>query len=172
MNSNEAVTTNVAIQHPNIFYYVLDASWSSTNSLEFWNKGNAATTVNNYPVYKTIFSPSPTGYVEPRTAAFTGLTLSNINGTFNNGYSFFCNPNRTGVTIFFPILGIRDAYSGRVNNSTAGYISLTDSHALYHSAGPSTNAYYCHIFMSYNNYSNTQYEYIRAYGCTSRPVLE
>ena len=65
-------------------------------------------------VYKTIYSPSPTSYVEPRTAAFTGFTTNggyttsisdfNVNSSFNNGWNFYCQTNHQGGTIFFSAL--------------------------------------------------------------------
>jgi hypothetical protein len=136
----------VAIQHPNIFYFVLDSSWSLNSSLEYWNKGNTATSANNNAVSKTIYSPSPSYFVEPNTAAFTGFTSSggnsssglNVNGSYNNGFNFFCYPNNQGSTIFIPGLGFRDVYSGRVNVSTSGSIFYTSTNGRYWTSGPSS----------------------------------
>ena len=135
----------MAILHPNIFYFILDSNWSSTNNLEYWNKGNIATTVNNNIVYKTIYSPSPTGYKEPITAAFTGFTTTgirstdlsqiNVSGSFNNGYNIYCQPNFTGGTVFFPVIAYRDILSSRVNNTTAGTVGA--NYGNYWTAGPS-----------------------------------
>ncbi len=90
---------------------------TGNSSLELWNKGNTATTVNNNYVYKTIFSPSPTNYVEPKTSAFTGFTTTGINSTniseFNIsstsvwGTYFYSEPNFHGTTLYFSMLGIR-----------------------------------------------------------------
>ena len=112
-----AVATNVAILHPNIFYFVLDASWSADNKYDFWNKNYTDATVNNYEVKKTIYSPSPTGYAEPKTAAFIGFTTTrnnsgtasefNVSGGFNKGWNFYCQLNFSGATIFFHALGYR-----------------------------------------------------------------
>lgn len=140
----------MTILHPNIFYFILDGSWSKINSLEFWSKGNTATTNNNNTVYKTIYSPSPTSYIEPKSAACTGFTTTganaftasqfNVNGSFNKGWNLYCQPNFSGGTVFFSALGLRDAYSGRVNNSTAGCIALNFNKGDYWAAIPSSTS--------------------------------
>ena len=135
----------MAILHPNIYYFILDASWSAVNSLEYWNKGNTATTVNNNTVHKTIYSPSPSSFSEPKTAAFTGFTSSggnqtsgfNVNGGFNKGWNFYCQPNATGGTIYFSALGFRDVVSAHTNTSNAGSLSSVGVIGLYWSAGTS-----------------------------------
>ena len=171
-NSYGAVATNVAILHPNIFYFVIDASWSSYNSLEFWNKGNTDVTVNNNPVKKTIYSPSPTGFVEPKAMSFSGFTTSNIYGVFSNGYNFYSNFNGTGITIFFAALGMRDVYSGRMGISNAGTITLYGSDGDYRTSDPTaktTNAYYLHFYLGYVGPHD---EFGRADGWATRAVLE
>ena len=66
--------TATAIQNPFTFYYVSNGDWSSSHSYQFWNKNfTAAASVNNTETLKTIYSPSPSGYVEPKTAAYTFL---------------------------------------------------------------------------------------------------
>lgn len=174
------MATNVAILHPNIFYFVLSASWSADNKYDFWNKNYTDATVNNYEVKKTIYSPSPTGYAEPRTAAFTGFTTSggnstsnfNVSGGFNKGWSFYCQPKFIGTTIFFPALGYRDIGNGRVDASTAGTIAYVWSNGDFQSAGPSsTTTYARHLgFGSSSVYS--QDEDGRAYGFSVHSVLE
>src|SRR5574344_618954 len=154
-NSYGAVATNVAILHPNIFYFVLDASWSADNKYDFWNKNYTDATVNNYEVKKTIYSPSPTGYAEPRTAAFTGFTTSrnnsgtasefNVSGGYNKGWNFYCQPKFQGNTIFFSALGFRDVYSGRVNTSNAGAVARVSGDGNVWSAGPSSTSSYARL---------------------------
>ncbi len=181
VNSNGAVDTNIAIQHPNTFYFVLDASWSSSNKYDFWNYGNTVTTNNNNKVYKTIYSPSPSNYVEPRTATFTGFSTTgssasigqfNVSGSFNKGWNFYCQPNFTGTTIFFQALGFRDVYSGRVNTSTAGSVTLVGSSGLYWSAGPSNTSIYARLLHTSSSNVDPQNQYNRAYANALRPVSE
>lgn len=165
-----AVATNVAIQHPHIFYFVLDGSWSSNNSLEFWNKGNTSTAYDNTFVNKTIYDPSPSGFKLPQTAAFSGFSLSNVSGPYNNGWNFYCYPNSTGSTIFFPLLNFRDVFSGRVNASNAGVI--TGGYADYYTAGAHSTIT-CGRFISFSsNYFDPANAGGRSYGLSVYPVAE
>ena len=174
-NSYGAVATNVAILHPNIFYYVIDASWSSSNSPEFWNYGNTDTSNNNNPVKKTIYSPSPTYFTEPKTAAFTGFILSggnssggyNISGSFNKGWNFYCQPNATGGTAFFSALGYRE-YSG----SVGGAVTLVNVSGYYWSAGPSGTPTYARSLGFRLGYVNPRGENDFADGFTVRSISE
>ena len=170
----------MAIQHPNIFYFVLDASWSSNNSPEFWNYGNTDVTVNNHEVNKTIYSPSPTGYTEPKTAAFIDFTTTrnnsltasefNVSGEFNKGWNFYCQPKFQGNTVFFSTLGFRDVHSGRVNTSNAG--AVASGSGDYWSAGPSGASSYARLLGFHSGYVGPQYMDYRAYGFSVRPVSE
>ena len=177
---NAAVSTNVAILHPNIFYFIIDSNWSSTNNLEYWNKGNTATTVNNNTVYKTIYSPSLTGYKEPTTAAFTGFTSSgdnstssgfNVSGGFNKGWNFYCLPDFTGSTVFFSASGFRSSQHWDANNSTGGVIVDFGVYGSFLSAGPSTSGYARFLFFDSGRIW-PQNEYSRSDGHLIRPVSE
>ena len=164
------MTTNAVILHPNIYY--IGDSWSSVNSLEYWNKGNTVTTNNNNPVYKTLYSPSPTGFVEPKTAAFTGFTSSggnqtsgfNVSGSFNKGWNFYCQPNATGGTVFFSSLGYR-AY----NTGAVAYVS---GYGVYWSAGPSGTPTFARLLDILPGYVYPQDEYSRASGFSVRSASE
>ena len=181
-NSYGAVATNVAILHPNIFYFVLDASWSADNKYDFWNKNYTDATVNNYEVKKTIYSPSPTGYAEPKTAAFIGFTTTrnnsgtasefNVSGGFNKGWNFYCQPKFQGNTIFFSALGFRDVYSGRVNTSNAGAVAHVSGTGYYWSAGPSSTSTVARSLFFYSGNVSPQDEFIRAFGFTVRSASE
>jgi len=116
-------TTSTAIQNPFTFYYVQNSDWSSTHSFQFWNKNfTTAVGFNNEVTLKTIYSPSPSGFVEPKTAAFTGFTSTgaysananqfNINGSYNQGWNFYTNGWKIGGIVFFYGLGYRDTYNG------------------------------------------------------------
>ncbi len=131
------------ILYPNKFNI---SSWDT--SLELWNKGNTATTVNNNMAHKTIYSPSPNKYTEPMTAAFTGFTTTgnnsttisqfNILGMFNKGLYFYCNPNFSGLTLYFPALG----YLKETNNTFVG----VNYNAGFWAAGPSSLTYARHLY--------------------------
>lgn len=182
LSSNGTVATNVAIQHPNIYYFVLDASWSSTNSLEFWSYKNSVTTVNNNKIYKTIYSPSPTGYVEPQTGSFTGFTTTggnslttsqfNISGGFSKGFNFFCNLNFTGATISFSALGFREAISARETISTGGILIGIGLGGNYWSSGPSSTGVNARSFDFNPTLVSPQTDICRDYGFSLRSISE
>ena len=125
-----------------IYEYIRNPHCSNKNSnmdgryYNLWSAENATTTVNDDPVVKTVYDPSPVGYCVPPSGAFTGF-LYNGTGVTNNGgigygsqinspcqsvdeyradrgIYFYCNKmNGEGVfdpnggTIFFPAAGIR-----------------------------------------------------------------
>lgn len=130
-------------------------------SLELWNKNNVVTTLNNNKVYKTIYSPSPSNFVEPKSAAFTGFTHSNTSGSYNNGWNFFCKADGTGGTIFFPGLGY-------VDSNTIVYMF---SYIGYWTAGASS--YNSGYFMRfYPDGFPTNMSYYRSTGLSIRPSSE
>ena len=88
---------------------------SGNESLELWNKGNTATALNNNSINKTIYSPSLQNYSEPKSAAYTGFTISNVSGSYNKGWNFYCQINNIGPTIFMAALGYRLYNSGGDN---------------------------------------------------------
>ena len=93
--------------------------------------------MNNDATLKTIYSPSPSGFVEPKTAAFTGFTSTggkatslsqfNISGSSNKGYNFYTNGWKNGALIFIPALGGIDVWVGRASTTGKGFIAWVDS---------------------------------------------
>ena len=149
--------------------------------MEYWNKGNTSTALNNNTVYKTIYSTSPTGYSEPQSAVFTGFintkdaytsnsNLFNKNSSFNKGWNFYSQPNFTGNTVFFAALGVRDVYSGWINASSGGTLISVGVWGTYllSGLGPNYNVRYL-IFST--DYIYPQIGYI-GYGSAIRPVSE
>ena len=148
--------TNTAIQNPFTFYYVRDNDWNDSHSYQFWNKNFTSDPgITNAAIAKTIYSPSPSGYVEPKTAAFTGFTSTggnttnssqfNVSGSLNQGYYFYTNGWKTGSTIFFDCLGYRNVYNGATGAVldvgevgtfwSAGASSTSDGRFLYFNSG-------------------------------------
>ena len=118
---NSYASTGQAIKAPFTFYYVNNNDWSDSHSYQFWNKNFTSDSgITNAAIAKTIYSPSPSGFVEPKTAAFTGFTSTggnstkssqfNVSGSFTKGYYFYTNGWKTGSTIFFDCLGYRNTY--------------------------------------------------------------
>ena len=180
MRINSYASTGQAIQAPFTFYYVRDNDWSDSHSYQFWNKNfTAAASVNNTATLKTIYSPSPSGFVEPKTAAFTGFTSSgnnssnasefNIAGNFLEGWNFYTNGWKSGSTIFFSAFGFRDTYSGRTTGT--GALAYVKEGGGYWSAG----AYSALLGRYLDFYSGLVYPQNtlrRSSGFTVRPVTE
>ena len=136
----------MAIQTPFTFYYVNNNSWSNASSLtyQYWNKNfTAAASVNNTATLKTIYSPSPSGFAEPQTAAFTGFTSTggnvtnssqfNVGGTWNKGWNYYTNGWKTGSTVFFAGLGYRT-----VHNGATGTLAGNGKEGCFWTSGAST----------------------------------
>ena len=128
-------------------------------SLELWNKGNKETKNNNNTVYKTIYDPAPSDYIEPKPAAFSGFTIS---GGWNEGWNFYCQYNSIGETVFCPAMGYR----------FNGPVTLVRGHGSIWTAGPSgsNTARYLAFNPSamYTSYPGSS----KIYGFTVRPVLK
>ncbi|MCR8917945.1 hypothetical protein [Bacteroides sp. ET225] len=112
-------------------------------------------TYNDTPVIKTVYDPCPAGFSLPPSNAFTGFTTTGKNVTNNAaeyngewdssqlGWNFYCGPNKTGGTIFFPITGERLASGGNV--SATGMLGHTWSAA-------SVGSRYSHNLTLHTNY--------------------
>lgn len=159
LSSSGGLATQMSIQHPNIFYG--SGAWTSNYSLEYWNKGNVATTINNNPIYKTVYSASPPNFKEPSPASYNSFSTSNVYGPFNMGWNFYSEPNSTGSTIFVPVFGIRDN----------GNLLIVNVACAYWTAGPSaTSSYapYLEVFQDRVRY----YETYRTQGCSLMVISE
>ena len=72
-----------------------------------------------------MYDPSPVGYSLPISNAFTGFTTTgdntgnpaeyNVKGNFDNGWYFYCKPNKKGSTVFFPASGFRGGLYGSIS---------------------------------------------------------
>ena len=167
--------TATAIQNPFTFYYVSDNDWNDSHSYQFWNKNFTSDPgITNAATAKTIYSPSPSGFVEPKTAAFTGFTSTggnstnssqfNVSGSFTKGWNFCTNGWKTGNTIFFDALGYRDTYS-------AGAVVVVGGGGYFWASGASS-ASIGRGFGIYSGYVNPQHAGVRSYGFSIRSVKE
>ena len=166
--------TSTAIQNPFTFYYVSNNDWSSSHSFQFWNKNFTSDPgITNAATAKTIYSPSPSGFVEPKTAAFTGFTSTgdytnnssqfNVSGIWNRGWNFYTNGWKTGNTIFFDALGYRDTYNGAVVDVGGG--------GLFWASGASSASLGRYLDF-HSGYMNPQGTLYRSFGFSVRPVKE
>lgn len=86
-----------------------------------WNADESVLDVlqTNVNLVKTVYDPCPVGFCVPGSRAFTGFTTNgrsqktmaeiNVDGGFDQGFSFYTGVNKTGSTFFFPASG----YSSR-----------------------------------------------------------
>jgi hypothetical protein len=174
---NSYASTGQAIQAPFTFYYVRDDDWNDSHSYQFWNKNFTSDPgITNAATAKTIYSPSPSGFVEPKTAAFTGFTSTggnttnssqfNVSGSFTKGWNFYTNGWKTGNTIFFDALGYRDTYNG-----ATGAVVLVGGEGHFWASGASSASN--GRFLGFcSGYVNPQFAHIRSYGFSVRSVKE
>lgn len=115
--------------------------------------------LNNNAVHKTIYSPSISGYVEPKSASYSYFEGHTI-GSWNNGWWYDTN---NGNSIFFYGFGLR------VRN--AGNLSLYGQGSHYWSAGPAsaTTAY---DLRAYPDFITPQYPDEAGYGFNIRSVKD
>ena len=116
--TNSYASTAQAIKAPFTFFYIRDNDWSDNHSYQFWNKNfTSDPSITNTITLKTIYSPSSSGYVEPKTAAFTGFTSSGGDATSYNQYNMVTLIKAGTSTLlggklvphyFFPALGYRE----------------------------------------------------------------
>jgi len=174
---NSYASTGQAILAPFTLYYVSNNDWSSTHNYDYWNKNfTTAVDANNYTTLKTIYSPSPSGYVEPKTAAFTGFTSTggntenssqfNVSGSFNKGFYFYVNGWKIGSTIFFDCLGYRNTYNG-----ATGAVVYVGGEGHFWASGASS-ASYGRDLTFYSGTVLPQFTDGRSYGFSVRPVKE
>ena len=135
-------------------------------SLELWNVGNTATTVNINPVIKSIYDPSPIGFHIPCLGAFQGWDESGRsywqNTIGKQGRYFYQLGPTTGNPIFFPALGYRLG---------AASLSHVDVWSWYWSNCPSSSTYAYDLHINGGSI-NTQNNDIHVYGFSVRPVAE
>lgn len=166
-----------AIQHPEVFYNYGSGSpfdWCSNSYYNLWSGGYCGTGLiesSQAGLSKTVYDPSPRGYMMPASNAFTGFTSTgsntstssqfNVVGDFDKGWNF-----RTGVgdnTIFFPAAGYR--YYSNGSRYIVGY------YGFYWSAVPSSTLSGRNLYF----YSGNVYPLNgnnRSSGFSARPVQE
>ena len=159
------VTIGISIQNPHTIYptvYNSISDWCSPGGyFNLWSAQNISSIVNDNPVVKTVYDPSPVGFTVPASNAWSGLSITNTPGSFNAGWPLFIF---NSATTFFPAFGIR-------NNST-GNVSSVGNQGFYWSATPvsTTNGRYL-------NFSNSSFNTLngsttRATGCSIRCAIE
>ena len=143
--SSSLAPTKETIKYPYCMYG--SSNWNSTFSPELWNKGNTLYTLNNNPIYKTIYDPTTQQYAIPKPTSYTNFTLNGVNKAeinttiaFKNGYFLYTMGWHTGKTIFFPAFGGR--YQSGISNfnqvllwPTSGPANSSSSHIIWAVSG-------------------------------------
>jgi hypothetical protein len=124
-------TVSEGIQYPYARFQA-NGDWSDTHYFNLWSANNASGAATDNPVVKTVYDPSPIGFHVARPKCCTGFTITgeevdgwdkvNSYGQFNNGVSFYCDPNNKSAdnTIFFPACGHRNGSEAGLPISGAG----------------------------------------------------
>ncbi|AVM57919.1 hypothetical protein C3V43_09250 [Bacteroides heparinolyticus] len=138
-----------------------------------WSGDNNIYSANNNPIVKTVYDPSPVGYILPPGNGFTGFTTTGDNTNnqsqfnvllpWNKGWNFYCGLNKTGDTVFFPALGLRDENSATLYDVENG--------GFYWLAVPYNLHYGWRLYLS-SNYVGPLYNYYRSRGFGVRPCQE
>ena len=175
---NSYASTGQAIKAPFTFYYVRDNDWSESHNWDYWNKNfTSAASIDNTITTKTIYDPSVSGFTLPRTSAFTGFTSTgentnntaqfNVSGSFIKGWNFYTHGWKTGGTIFFASLGIRDTFTGRSGNGAVAFSedSYWTSGAYSTSFGRTLTFYSGFVWPQYNSC-------FLSFGLPIRPTIE
>ena len=178
MRINSYASTGQAIKAPFTFYYVRDNDWSESHNWDYWNKNfTSAASIDNTITTKTIYDPSVSGFTLPRTSAFTGFTSTgentnntaqfNVSGSFIKGWNFYTHGWKTGGTIFFASLGIRDTFTGRSGNGAVAFSedSYWTSGAYSTSFGRTLTFYSGFVWPQYNSC-------FLSFGLPIRPTIE
>ena len=163
-----AANIQMGIQNPTTFYKdnaFYNNNWFQTNSDKTYNLWDAACTStgnSDNNVVKTIYDPCPPGFKMPNGNTFTYFSISNVVGSFTNGWNFMRHSGDT-VGVFFPASGYRnysDGSLGHVGSSGCVWVS---------SAYSQNYAYYLDFFSDDVNLTNNNY---RTYGFSVRPVAD
>ncbi len=174
------VNLGAAIKTPGIFY-AYAGSWfrvvNQNRGYNLWNADNAGTSVNYNTVVKTIYDPSPAGYLLPPSGAFTGATVSgngiiggvssrnaNVAGAFSKGW-YFWNDKTQSLALYFPACGRIKYYPGSME--------FVQKRGHYWTADPSKNDGKSHFFFFMPDQINPiSPDGNRASGFVVRPVQQ
>ena len=160
---NNMSTADIAVTIRTPYYFNRN---NGNPSLELWNVGNTATTVNVNPVVKSIYDPSPTGFKLPCSGACQGWGESGRiywqNTAGKEGYYIYQLGAGIGNPILFPAFGGLDSNGG---------IHAVGIGGGYWTAGPSATSHGRFLDV-YNAAFNPENSIYRAYAYVVRPAAE
>ncbi len=136
IKSSLKINLGTTIGNPFTFY--TESGWIRYDNL--WSANKTASEINNTDlVVKTVYDPSPAGFVMPPSGAWSGFTTTggntgtrseyNVSGPYNNGWNFHLAIDGTGPTVFYPASGIRKGESGLFERlGTNGFYATASPH--------------------------------------------
>ena len=179
-DASDSKTVANAIAMPEKFFSFYNETTYNWNNLSyFYNYWNAAcTSTTGQPAddqslaIKTIYDPSPVGYMLPAVRFATGFTTTgsntsdstqfNVIGSFNNGWTFKKDSSdATGV--YFPAAGYRGYSSSSLTNVGSG--------GYWWTYAPSSQAYARYLYFNSGDVYPLNGNY-RAYGFAVWAALE
>ncbi len=173
-----SVTLGTAIANPNTFYCSTSNGWQESKLINLWSVNNNPSTLDfdyNMPV-KTVYDPSPVGFVVPPSGAWSGFTSDgasssasskwNVRDPFDKGWNFHLKLNKNGATAFYPATNQRTAGAAVTPNSIYGYYWSASAH------NSSNFATYAYSLSFTYYYINPQYPTYPATGMPIRSVKE
>lgn len=130
---SKAASYGVGLKKPWNFYYgqegVAPYNWfGSRGYFNLWDAVCVSSGDSDNSVVKTVYDPCPTGFRIPNGNTFTGFSLTNVAGSFSNGWKFKRNSN-DNIGIFFPASGYRlYAYGTIMYVGTSGRYWLSSNY--------------------------------------------
>ena len=168
------ISVGTAICHPYAFVYIPDSTtptdWCNFNFMNNWNSSHLNNSITETTVTKTIYDPSPSGFMVAPRAAHNGL--ANAGATYEPETSMTPRGHRYNG-IFFPALGYRIHQT--VPGSIAGYNNYGYHYNCDGGYSYTGRIIYAPNFSSFRNIIyeiNNNSESIRANALPVHPVIE
>lgn len=124
-----ASSYGAGIRNPQTFYCNSDSPYNWFGSLSYYNlwDANCTSTGNSdNTVVKTVYDPCPAGFKMPNGNTFSYFSISNVVGSFSNGWYFKRNSEDT-TGVFFPASGRRQISDGTLSNVGSRIITALSS---------------------------------------------
>ena len=172
------ITISKTILNPDLVYAnnpITD--WNKNFSfLNMWSARNTSKTLNDDKVVKTIYDPSPVGFVVPASNAYTGFTTSggkatsvgnfNVTGNWNDGWNFKAEQ---GQSIYFSQTGWLGSNDGAFYSRPIGYYWVAVP-SFYNAENPEATSYALRVLDKEVDPTTTPYQKGNAFAI--RPMKE
>lgn len=154
------------ISYPSTYNITSGGDNKYTNA---WNATQASLGTSD-SIVKTVYDPCPPGFSVPPINVWSAFSVSNVSGSWDNGFTFWSKPGKTGEPVFFPAAGSMST-SNNTSTSVFGSLRNIGVQSSYWSGNPNqmNSAYYLYVTTSS---VNTNYGANRQYVYPVRPVKE